>query len=76
MAWEDTRVCVMRKGTGNEPGLVFLPYIIGDSCSITAEGTMSAKMLINSRFALAEIGFFPESQFVTFVVDSPEFGII
>ena len=76
MAWEDTRVCVMRKGTGNEPGLVFLPYIIGDSCSITAEGTMSAKMLINSRFSLAEIGFFPESQFVTFVVDSPEFGII
>ena len=76
MAWEDTRVCVMRKGTGNEPGLVFLPYIIGDSCSITAEGTMSAKMLINSRFALAEIGFFPETQFVTFVVDSPEFGII
>lgn len=76
MAWEDTRVCVMRKGTGNEPGLVFLPYIIGDSCSITAEGTMSAKMLINSRFALAEIGFFPESQFITFVVDSPEFGII
>lgn len=76
MAWEDTRVCVLRKGTGNEPGLVFLPYIIGDSCSITAEGTMSAKMLINSRFALAEIGFFPESQFITFVVDSPEFGII
>lgn len=76
MAWEDTRVCVMRKGTGNEPGLVFLPYIIGDSCSITAEGTMSAKMLINSRFALAEIGFYPEAQFVTFVVDSPEFGII
>ncbi len=76
MDWDDTRVCVMRKGTGNEPGLVFLPYIIGDSCSITAEGTMSAKMLINSRFALAEIGFFPESQFVTFVVDSPEYGII
>lgn len=76
MAWDDTRVCVMRKGTGNEPGLVFLPYIIGDSCSITAEGTMSAKMLINSRFALAEIGFYPEAQFVTFVVDSPEFGII
>ena len=76
MAWEDTRVCVMRKGTGNEPGLVFLPYIIGDSCSITAEGTMSAKMLINSRFALAEIGFYPETQFITFVVDSPEFGII
>lgn len=76
MAWEDTRVCVMRKGTGNEPGLIFLPYIIGDSCSITAEGTMAAKMLINSRFALAEIGFFPESQFITFVIDSPEFGII
>lgn len=76
MAWDDTRVCVGRKGDGNSPGLVFMPYILADQVSITAEGTMAPKMLVNSRYAIAEAGFFPEAQYLTFVVDSPDFGII
>ena len=76
MSWDDTRVCVGRKGDGNSPGLVFMPYILADQVSITAEGTMAPKMLVNSRYAIAEAGFFPETQYFTFVVDSPEFGII
>lgn len=76
MAWEDTRVCVGRKGTGNEPGVVFMPYILADTVTITAEGTMAPKMLINSRYAIADAGFYPESQYLTFSINSPEFGII
>lgn len=76
MDWSDTRVLVGRKGAGNEPGLVFMPYILGSECTITAEGTMAPKMLLNSRFALTECGFFPEKAYISFVVDSPEFGII
>ena len=76
MAWEDTRVCVGRKGDGNSPGVVFMPYILADQVTITAEGTMAPKMLVNSRYAIAEAGFYPELQYCTFVVDSPEFGII
>lgn len=76
MAWEDTRVCVGRKGNGSEPGAVFMPYILADQVTITAEGTMAPKMLINSRYAIVDAGFFPETQYYTFVVDSPEFGII
>jgi hypothetical protein len=76
MNWEDTRVLVGRKGDANSPGLVFMPYILADQVSITAEGTMAPKMLINSRFAIAEIGFFPESMYFAFVVHTPEFGII
>ena len=75
MDWEDTRICVGRKGDANSPGLVFLPYILADQVQITAEGTMAPKMLLNSRFALAELGFFPESMYFTFAVHS-EFGII
>lgn len=71
----DNRICVGRKGDGNSPGVVFMPYILADSVSITAEGTMSPKMLVNSRFAIAELGFYPESQYYTFCVDS-EFGLI
>ena len=70
MDWNDTRICVGRKGDGNSPGMVFLPYILADTVSITAEGTMAPKMLINSRFALAECGFFPETQYYTFAVYS------
>ena len=76
MAWDDTRICVGRKGNGNEPGAIFMPYILADQVTITAEGTMAPKMLINSRYAIVDAGFFPETMYYTFVVDSPEFGII
>lgn len=76
MDWDDNRVCVGRKGNGREPGLVFLPYILSDKLEIVAEGTMSYKVLLNSRYALAPLGFYPQTQYYTFCVDCPEFGII
>ena len=75
MDWNDTRICVGRKGNGNEPGVIFMPYILADTVSITAEGTMAPKMLVNSRCAIADAGFFPESQYFTFGVYS-DFGLI
>lgn len=75
MAWDDCRICVGRKGDGNSPGVVFMPYILADTVSITAEGTMAPKMLVNSRYAIAELGFYPETQYYTFCVGS-EFGLI
>lgn len=68
MAWDDTRVCVGRKGDGNSPGVIFMPYILADTVSITAEGTMAPKMLVNSRFAIADAGFYPETQYYTFAI--------
>jgi len=50
MLWNDCRICVGRKGDGNSPGVIFMPYILADSVSITAEGTMAPKMLVNSRY--------------------------
>ena len=75
MTWDDTRVCVGRKGNGNEPGLVFMPYILADQVSIVAEGTMSQKLLTNSRFCITPVGFYPDTQYYTFVVDS-DFGLV
>lgn len=75
MTWDDCRVCVGRKGNGNEPGVIFMPYILADTVSITAEGTMAPKMLVNSRYAIADAGFFPEAQYYTFCVSS-DFGLI
>jgi hypothetical protein len=75
MDWNDTRICVGRKGNGNEPGVVFMPYILADTVSITAEGTMAPKMLVNSRYAIVDAGFFPEVMYYTFAVGS-DFGLI
>lgn len=75
MDWDDTRICVGRKGNGNEPGVIFMPYILADQVSITAEGTMAPKMLVNSRFAIVDAGFYPETQYFTLTVGS-EFGLI
>ena len=75
MDWNDTRICIGRKGDGNSPGVIFMPYILADTVSITAEGTMAPKMLVNSRYTIAEAGFYPELQYLTIAVGS-EFGII
>ena len=75
MDWEDCRICVGRKGDANSPGVVFMPYILADKVQIVAEGTMAPKMLLNSRFAIAEIGFYPEKMYYTFGVFS-KFDIV
>ena len=75
MEWDDCRICVGRKGDGNSPGAIFMPYILADTVSITAEGTMAPKMLVNSRYALEQIGFYPWLQYYTFAVYS-DFDII
>lgn len=68
MAWGDMTVAVGRKGDGNGPGLVFMPYLMAESVQTIAEGTMAPKVAVKSRFALVEAGFHPETQYVTFEI--------
>lgn len=70
MTWEDTRVCVGRKSNGNDPGVVFMPYILADTVQTIAEGTMAPKLLVNSRFAIVDAGFHPEQSYYTFMVQT------
>lgn len=70
MTWDDTRVCVGRKSNGNDPGVIFMPYILADTVQITAEGTMAPKLLCNSRFAIVDAGFYPEQSYYTFMVQA------
>lgn len=77
MLWEDTRICVGRKAVVNNnrvqgSGVVFMPYILADQVQIIAEGTMSPKILINSRFAIVDTGWYPEQNYYTFMVDMDE----
>ena len=66
MDWGSFEVAVGRKGDGNGPGLVFMPYLMAESVQTIAEGTMAPKVAVKSRFALVEAGFHPETQYVTF----------
>ena len=66
--WSNNNVYVGRKGDGNGPGLVFMPYLMAESVQTIAEGTMAPKIAVKSRFALVEAGFHPETQYVSFTV--------
>lgn len=74
MTWDDTRVCVGRKSNGNDPGVVFMPYILADTVQTIVEGTMAPKLLVNSRFAIVDAGFHPEQSYYTFMVQTADDG--
>jgi hypothetical protein len=69
MAGNDTRVLVGRKGGKEEPGTHFCPYLMAESVKMIAEGTAAPKIVIKSRYALVDVGFYPETQYLTFHVD-------
>ena len=68
--WNYSEVIVGRKGDGNGPGLVFMPYLMAESVQTIAEGTMAPKVAVKSRFALVEAGFHPETQYAKFNVSA------
>jgi hypothetical protein len=65
MVWEDGRIALGRKGDGNTPGLVFMPYVMADTVETIAEGTMAPKMQMKSRYAIVEAGHHPETMYLT-----------
>lgn len=68
MDWNDTRVLVGKKGDGNCPGVIFMPYILADQVQTVVEGTMAPKLLLNSRYAVVDAGFYPETSYYCFYV--------
>lgn len=64
MRWDDNRLFLGRKNSADQPGLLFLPYLMAQSISLISEATWAPRMLIRSRYAVADVGFFPEKQFM------------
>jgi hypothetical protein len=65
LRWGDTRLMIGRKGADEEPGLKFMPYIMAESLQTIAEGTMSPKIGMKSRYAITEAGWHPETQYLS-----------
>ena len=74
MEYSDTRILVGRKGADEEPGLKFMPYLMAESIQTIAEGTMSPKIAVKSRYALVEAGFHPETQYFTLLLNLKDGG--
>jgi hypothetical protein len=63
--FNDLKIAVGRKGDGNSPGLVFMPYLMAESVETIAEGTMAPKIAVKSRFDLVDAGFHPQTMYYT-----------
>jgi hypothetical protein len=68
MRWDDNYIYLGRKNSVDQPGLLFIPYLMAQSISLISEATWAPRMLIRSRYAVADIGFFPEKQFMAIKV--------
>jgi hypothetical protein len=68
MRYDDKRILVGRKNNADQPGVIFVPYLMAQSISLISEATWAPRMLLRSRYAVAEVGFFPHKQFMTIYV--------
>jgi hypothetical protein len=68
MKYNDNRIVIGRKNNPDQPGLIFIPYLMAQSISVISEATFAPRMLLRSRYAIADVGFFPEKQYMTIVV--------
>jgi hypothetical protein len=75
LSFSEAEILVGRKGDGNGPGLVFMPYLMAESVQAIAEGTMAPKVAVKSRYALVEAGFHTAEQYQKFSLDAGQFTL-
>ena len=68
MKYNDNRIVLGRKNNPDQPGIIFVPYLMAQSISVISEATFAPRMLLRSRYAVAEVGWYPQKQFMTLVV--------
>lgn len=68
MKFNDDRILIGRKNNPDQPGICFVPFLMAQSISIMSEATFAPRMILRSRYAVAELGFFPQKQFMTIYV--------
>ena len=69
MPWFDNRIVVGRKGKDNEPGIVFMPYLMADKLTYPSEGMEGAPVTsLKSRYAIVKAGHHPQLYYYTFEI--------
>ena len=64
MRYNDNRIVLGRKNNPDQPGIIFVPYLMAQSISVISEATFAPRMLLRSRYAVAEVGWYPQKQFM------------
>jgi hypothetical protein len=74
MRYNDNRIVLGRKNNPDQPGIIFVPYLMAQSISVISEATFAPRMLLRSRYAVTEVGWFPQKQYMTITVtDAKQF---
>ena len=68
MKYNDNRIVLGRKNNPDQPGIIFVPYLMAQSISLISEATFAPRLLLRSRYAVAEVGWFPQKQYMTIQV--------
>jgi hypothetical protein len=68
MKYNDNRIVIGRKNNPDQPGIIFVPYLMAQSISLLSEATFAPRMLLRSRYAVAEVGWYPQKQYMTIQV--------
>lgn len=71
MKYNDNRLCVGRKNNPDQPGIVFVPYLMAQSITLMSESTRSPRIFLRSRYAIGELGWYPQKQYMTIHVADP-----
>lgn len=64
MKYDDNRIALGRRNAVDEPGIVFIPYLMAQSISLISEATRAPRLFLRSRYTIAEIGFFPQKSYM------------
>jgi hypothetical protein len=68
--FNDPRILMGRRGNDTDPGSKFLAYDLAASRQTLNPDTMAEKIRVWSRFEIADIGFYPELNYATVVVQN------
>jgi hypothetical protein len=71
MKYNDNRIVIGRKNNPDQPGIIFVPYLMAQSISLISEATFAPRLLLRSRYAVAEVGWYPQKQFMSINVFDP-----
>lgn len=68
MKYNDNRIVLGRKNNPDQPGIIFVPYLMAQSISLLSEATFAPRLLLRSRYAISEVGWYPQKQYMSIVV--------
>lgn len=64
----DKRIFLGRKNSVDQPGLLFVPYLMAQSITLIPEATFGLRTVLRSRYSIVDTGFYPEKQFISITV--------